>query len=74
MLADPHFQARGLYHSVEIDGKPLKLPAITPHLDRTPGGTRWSGPAIGAHNQDVFGDVLGLSESELRDLVDNGIV
>jgi crotonobetainyl-CoA:carnitine CoA-transferase CaiB-like acyl-CoA transferase len=74
MLADPHFQARGLYHSVEIDGKPLKLPAITPYLDRTPGSTRWSGPTIGAHNQDVLGGVLGLSDSELSELTNNGIV
>ena len=30
MMADPHFQARGLFEQVEINGKPLKIPAIIP--------------------------------------------
>jgi crotonobetainyl-CoA:carnitine CoA-transferase CaiB-like acyl-CoA transferase len=30
MMQDPHFSARGLFQEVEIDGKPLKIPAIPP--------------------------------------------
>ena len=43
MLEDPHFNARGLFENVEINGKPLKIPAILPRLSRTPGSTRWPG-------------------------------
>ena len=32
MLADPHYNAREMFHQVEIDGKPLKIPAMTPKL------------------------------------------
>jgi len=39
MMQDPHFHARGLFQEVEIDGKPLKIPAIPPFLSATPGGT-----------------------------------
>jgi len=43
MMADPHFQARGLFQQVEINGAPLKIPAIMPRLGGTPGATRWPG-------------------------------
>ena len=46
MLADPHFNQRGLYQQVEVDGKPVKIPAITPFLSDTPGATDWPGPEL----------------------------
>lgn len=74
MMRDPHFQARGMFEEVEIDGKPLKLPAIIPMLSETPGGTDWPGPAVGAHNKEILGGVLGLSEAELDRLQSKGII
>ncbi|MDG4553631.1 MAG: CaiB/BaiF CoA-transferase family protein [Candidatus Competibacter sp.] len=73
MVADPHFQARGLFETVEIDGKPLKIPAILPRLAATPGATDWPGPEIGRHNAEVFGGLLGLSEVELATLKGQGV-
>jgi crotonobetainyl-CoA:carnitine CoA-transferase CaiB-like acyl-CoA transferase len=69
MFTDPHYQARGLFEQVTIDGRPLKIPAIAPRLDATPGGTDWPGPEVGSHNAEVFGDLLGLdarAQDELR--------
>jgi crotonobetainyl-CoA:carnitine CoA-transferase CaiB-like acyl-CoA transferase len=74
MLRDPHFQARGLFEDVEVDGTPLKLPAMVPKLSATPGGTDWPGPAVGAHNQEVFGGLLGLSAAELDALRHDGVI
>lgn len=74
MMGDPHFQARGLFEQVEINGKPLKIPAITPKLTETPGKTDWPGPEVGSHNNEIMKDVLGLSEAELNDLKAKGIV
>ena len=74
MMRDPHFQARGLFQEVEIDGKPLKLPALVPRLSDTPGGTEWPGPAVGSHNDEIFGQLLGLSEAERDTLSQNGII
>jgi len=68
MLADEHFQARGLFESVEIDGEPLKIPALAPRLSRTPGATRWPGGKLGNGNQEILGDLLGLSEQQLEQL------
>jgi len=68
MIDDPHFQARGLFEQVEIDGKPLKIPALVPKLETTPGRTEWPGPALGSHNREVLGELLGLGEPELEEL------
>jgi len=74
MMADEHYQARGLFERVEINGKPLDIPAIIPKLERTPGQTRWSGPALGEHNEVVLGDILGLDAQALAELRDKGVM
>lgn len=73
MVTDPHFLARGLFETVEIDGKPLKIPAILPKLAETPGVTSWPGPKIGSHNVEIFGELLGLSEAEQATLKGQGV-
>ncbi len=70
----PHFYARGLFQQVEVDGQPLRIPALTPHLSATPGATTWPGPAVGAHNQEILGGLLGLSDTELAALQDEGVI
>jgi len=68
MLQDPHFRARGLFETVEIDGEPLKIPAIMPRFSRTPGATRWPGAELGSSNAEVLEDLLGLDEQQLTEL------
>lgn len=68
MMQDPHFNDRGLFESVEIDGKPLQIPAMMPKLADTPGQTDWPGGEVGSHNQEILGDLLGLSEAEIAQL------
>ena len=74
MMADDHYQARGLFEQVEINGKPLAIPALIPKLQRTPGQTRWSGPTLGQHNEEVLGRILGLNEQALAKLKEDGVV
>ena len=74
MVADPHFQARGLFEQVEINGKPLKIPAILPKLGDTPGSTRWPGPEVGAHNEEVLRQQLGLDEATYASLKAAGVI
>ncbi len=74
MVADPHFQARGLFEEVDIEGKPLKIPALAPRLSETPGGTTWPGPAVGAYNDEVFQCVFGMSDEEIVSLRHDGII
>lgn len=74
MLQDPHFQARGLFEAVEVNGRPLKIPALLPRLAATPGATDWPGPEVGSHNREVLCGLLGLSEAELEALRGAGVV
>jgi crotonobetainyl-CoA:carnitine CoA-transferase CaiB-like acyl-CoA transferase len=74
MINDQHFNERKLFEEVEINGKPLKIPAILPKLDKTPGSTRWPGPELGSHNQEILGDLLGLSSDALQDLSADGVI
>jgi crotonobetainyl-CoA:carnitine CoA-transferase CaiB-like acyl-CoA transferase len=74
MMNDEHFNARNLFEEVEINGKPLKIPAIMPRLEKTPGVTKWSGPVLGSHNQEVLGELLGLSEDEVASLSQEGVI
>ncbi len=73
MMADPHFQARGLFQQVEINGAPLKIPAIMPRLGGTPGGTRWPGGDAGSDTESVARGELGLSEEEFERLKAQGV-
>ncbi len=74
MVDDPHYQARGLFETVDAGGRPLKLPAIIPKLTGTPGRTEWAGPAVGEHTRTVLGEVLGLSDDDLVALADKGVI
>lgn len=72
MLEDPHFNERGMFEDVEIDGKPLKIPAILPKLERTPGATEWVGPRLGEHTEEVLTQ-LGLGPEEVQSLAAKGV-
>jgi len=74
MMRDEHFHARGLFQVVEVDGEPLRIPAIVPRLEETPGATEWPGPAVGEHNREVLGELLGYSDAELEALRAEGVV
>ena len=75
MLEDPQFIARGMFETHTLpDGTTVKLPALAPKLTETPGQTQWIGPELGAHNSEILGTLLGISEEELRDLARKGVV
>jgi crotonobetainyl-CoA:carnitine CoA-transferase CaiB-like acyl-CoA transferase len=74
MFEDPQYHARGLFQDVTINGEPLKIPAIIPRLSKTPGRTDFPGPELGAHNEEVFGSILGLDQSKQQTLKAEGII
>ncbi|RKZ37751.1 MAG: CoA transferase, partial [Gammaproteobacteria bacterium] len=74
MMTDPHYQARGMFEKIDVNGESLRLPAMVPKLSATPGETRWAGPDVGSHNQEIYGELLGLSEAELSQLAEDGVI
>jgi crotonobetainyl-CoA:carnitine CoA-transferase CaiB-like acyl-CoA transferase len=75
MVRDPHFIARGLFEEMEISqDETLKIPRVLPLLSETPGRTEWLGPPLGAHNEEIFSQQLGLSREELTTLEQQGVI
>lgn len=74
MMQDPHYQARALFEEVDVPRGKLKIPALIPKLSGTPGRTEWSGPEVGAFNRQVYGDVLGLTDAEIEQLQQRGVI
>jgi len=71
---DVHYRARGMLeqHRLE-DGTPIKLPGIVPKLSDDAGQTRWLGPKLGAHTEEVLSGV-GYSRQDIDTLRGQGII
>jgi len=74
MMGDVHFQARGLFEEVNVNGGKLKIPALVPKLSATPGRTDWAGPEVGAFNEEIYSGLLGLDAERLEELKGKGII
>ena len=76
IVEDPHFRAREMlvtHHDSELGD--LLGPGIVPKFSATPGRVRWSGPwDLGAHNDEVYRGLLGLSAAEVTALAEEGVI
>lgn len=72
---DPNTAEWGLWPSVEhremgrvrVDGEPV-------HFSETDWSIEAGAPVLGQHNDQVYGEVLGLSASEIDELRDEGVI
>ena len=73
MLSDPHFQARQAIVDVAhpLFDK-LKMQNVFPKMSRTQGSVRWPGPELGAHNAEVYTELLGSRRRSSRGCVRRG--
>jgi formyl-CoA transferase len=69
MFADPHFAARKAIVTVaHPDFGEFPMQNVAPKLSATPGSVRSAGPALGEHNEKVWGELIGLDTAELARL------
>ncbi|MFY3193968.1 CaiB/BaiF CoA transferase family protein [Achromobacter xylosoxidans] len=74
MFTDPQFLARRMIEQHHFaDGSPVKLPAVVPKLSETPGGTRWIGPSLGEHTEEVLKS-LGYDSAAIDKLAQTGAI
>lgn len=75
MLEDAHFKAREAI--IDITDKhigPMKMQNTFPKFSRTPGNVRWTGPDHGEHNEEIYKDLLGLTDKEIGNYKEKGII
>jgi succinyl-CoA:(S)-malate CoA-transferase subunit B len=75
IFTDPHYKER---ENIKVMTDPrageLAVPNVCPRLSDTPGAVEWLGPALGAHSEEVYKGLLGLSDAELETLRSNGVI
>ncbi|MEM7188825.1 MAG: CoA transferase [Pseudomonadota bacterium] len=77
IVADTQYQAREAVRSVTdpLFGQDILQPAPVPRFTGGPAeAIVWPGPAIGAHNMEVYGEMLGMSEEQLASLTAAGTI
>src|SRR5262249_30666678 len=72
---DPHVRARGDVVAVDdpVIG-PVRMQGVYPRFSRTPGEIPGGAPRLGAHNDEVYGGLLGLSAEERAVLARDGVI
>ena len=75
MMNDPHYAARENIVGIEdpeIGEVPMQN--VVPRLTETPGSVDWTGPALGEHNEEVYGGLLDFGEDEMDGLRERGTI
>ena len=71
---DPHYHARGMIESAKLpNGDPFDLPGIVPKLSATPGATKWIGPKLGEHTNEVLA-AIGIGAERIAELRAQGVI
>ena len=74
MFRDAQYAARGMIERHRLaDGTPLAVPAVTPKLSATPGATRWLGPRLGEHTDEIL-RALGHDAAAIAALRADGVI
>lgn len=75
MAVDPHLAERGAIESVDhpVLGT-VRMPGVLPRLTRTPGRIRHPGPPKGSSTDELYRELLGLSDDELASLQDEKVI
>ncbi len=75
IFSDPQFAAReNLLKMTDPVAGEITIPGVVPRLSETPGHVKHLGPVFGEANARIYGDMLGLSEDEMQQFRDDGVI
>jgi succinyl-CoA:(S)-malate CoA-transferase subunit A/succinyl-CoA:(S)-malate CoA-transferase subunit B len=75
IFEDPQFEAReNLLRFVDSEAGEIVIPGVIPKLSKTPGRVKHLGPPIGNGIDSIYGDLLGMSASEITVLKEKGVI
>ena len=74
IMHDPQYQALDSIITVnDAELGPIKMQNVLFRLSETPGEVKWSGPQLGEHNEEVYGE-LGMDKERLEELKAEGVI
>jgi crotonobetainyl-CoA:carnitine CoA-transferase CaiB-like acyl-CoA transferase len=74
IFTDPQFAAReAIVKVLDTQLGEVRMQCVVPRFSETPGAVRRAGPALGEHNEEIYG-ALGISPEELAQLRKRNII
>jgi len=72
---DPHLQSREMIVEVDqpVSGK-VRLSGSVYKMSKTPGDRRLRVPAVGEHNEEIYGSLLGIDAQEIKKLREESVI
>ena len=75
IFEDPQYAARGNIAMIDDPrAGTVATQNVVPRMSDTPGGIEWLGPALGAHNDEIYGGLLGIGRDEIAALQKKGVI
>ncbi|MQC17352.1 MAG: CoA transferase [Chloroflexi bacterium] len=75
-LDDPHWEDRGFFFEVEVNGveQPIKIPGAPYRFSRTPLASNRRAPMLGEHNYEIYSKELGVPAAHLPILAGQEVI
>ena len=76
LAEDPHFNDhRGMFPYMEQPGVgPFRVTAMPIKFSETPPAITRHAPSLGEHNEEVYGELLGMNQEKVAQLKEQGII
>jgi crotonobetainyl-CoA:carnitine CoA-transferase CaiB-like acyl-CoA transferase len=75
MIADPQYQARqSIIRVAHEKFQNLMMQNAFPKFSATPGEIRWPGAEMGAHNEEIYEGLLGMTAEAVASLCKDGVI
>lgn len=75
-MAEEQYKVRGMFQEAKppSGAQSLTLPAMLPVLSQTPGSTKWAGPELGEHTDEILKNELNMSDAGIKGLRELGAI
>ena len=75
LIDNPHYVDRGTFNNVDHPRVgPKWYQGFAWRMSKTPGQVHWPSPTLGQHNRKIYRELIGLTDAEIDDLEETGVI